>query len=208
MWDDSSPMPTRIYLIRHALTDAIGVVLTSRTPGIDLNADGRVQAAALPRRFAGITLAAVYASPMERTQQTAAPLAEAYGVPVQTLAGVNEVIFGDWTNRRLDDLERDPVWRRYNERRSLWAPPLGESLLQVQARAVVAIEEVRARHGGQAVAIVSHGDVVRALVMLYLGMPADFSHRVAIEPASISIVDFADDGAPRVVGVNLLGPLV
>ncbi len=201
-------MSTRVYLIRHGLTDAVGVRLTSRRPGVHLNATGRDQAAALPRRLAGVTLAAIYASPMERTLETAAPLAAASGLPVQTLDDVTEVEFGDWTDAALDALAGDPGWTRYNALRSLSAPPgAGESLLQVQARAAWAVDQVRARHDGQAVAIISHGDVVRALVMLYLGMPVDFSHRVSIEPSSISIADLFEGGAPRVQGVNLLGPV-
>ena len=195
---------TRVFLIRHGMTDVVGVRLTSRQPGIHLNDAGRRQAADLPRRIGAVSLAAIFASPLERAQETAAPLAAAFGLDVQTLDGVNEVGFGAWTGARLGELNADRAWVHYNEFRSLTPAPEGESLLAVQARAVLAVDSVRTHHEGRAIAIVSHGDVVRALVMLYLGMPIDFHHRVEIAPASISIVDLGD-AAPRVTGVNLLG---
>ncbi len=195
---------TRVFLIRHGMTDTVGVRLTSRQPGVHLNAVGQRQVAELPRRLTGVSLSAVYASPLERARETAAPIASAFGLDVRVLEGVNEVGFGEWTGATMEALDADPAWRRHNEFRSLTSAPGGESLLAVQARAVLAIESIRARHDGQAVAIVSHGDVVRALVMLYLGMPADFHHHVEIAPASISIVALGD-GPPRVTGVNLLG---
>lgn len=133
---------TRLLLIRHGDTDVAGRVLTGRAGGIHLNERGRKQAEGLDRRLHGIALDALWASPLERVQETAAPLARARGLAMQTLAELNEVDYGDWQGYAMDEMASKEHWVRYNAYRSLYPVPGGESLAQVQLRMV---EVMRAR---------------------------------------------------------------
>jgi probable phosphoglycerate mutase len=148
-----------------------------------------------------VPLTAVVASPLERTRQTAEPLARDHGLDVTVAPRFNEIDFGGWTGSAFADIDADPRWRRYNAARSLTPTPGGELMLEVQARALRALLDVRDRHDGGHVAVVSHGDVIRGLLMYLLGMPIDFVHRLDVAPARISIVDLSAD-APRVLLVN------
>jgi probable phosphoglycerate mutase len=149
----------------------------------------------------GVPLAAVVSSPLERTRQTADPLARDHGLDVTVAPSFNEIDFGGWTGATFAALDGDPRWRRYNATRSLTSPPDGELMMEVQVRALRALLELRDRHDGGHVAVVSHGDVIRGLVMYLLGMPIDFVHRLDIAPARITIVDLGDEAA-RILQVN------
>lgn len=176
-------------------------ILVTRTPGIHLTDFGRRQAEAVAERLAGETVHAIYASPMERAQETAAPLAKSKKLPVQTLPGINEFDFGDWTNREQTSLREDAEWKKFNQFRSGTRPPGGESMHQVQARFVASMTEVRDRHPGQTVALVSHADPLRTAIMHFMGMPLDFCHRIEISLASITRLELGADWV-RLVGIN------
>lgn len=148
-----------------------------------------------------VPLAAVVASPLERTRQTADPLARDHGLDLTVAPQVNEIDFGGWTGATFASIDADPRWRRYNAARSLTPAPRGELMIEVQTRAFRALLDLRDLHDGGHVAVVSHGDVIRGLLMYLLGMPIDFVHRLDIAPARISIVDLSAD-APRVLLVN------
>ena len=192
---------TSFVLIRHGLTDAVGKVMAGQSAGVHLNADGLDQAAGLPARLGDVPIAAIYASPLERTRETAQPIADARGLRLQIEPRFLEVDFGGWTGRRFPDLASDPHWQLYNAFRGVTGPPAGESLLDVQQRAVAALLELHARHPNDVVVVVSHADTLRAVLLYFLGMPVDFVQRLELSPARISVLQLGA-GAPHVLQVN------
>lgn len=191
------------FLIRHAENDFAGKRLAGWMPGVHLNEEGRAQAARLAGRLAGSGISALYSSPLERALETAAPLAARLGLTVQVRDALGEIRFGEWTGRHLQDLEQDLSWRNFNAFRSSTRAPGGESMLDVQHRMVAEMESLRGRHGDEKVAILSHGDAIRAVVLHYAGIPLDLMHRIEIGTASVSIIVVRDHG-PQVLGLNYL----
>jgi probable phosphomutase (TIGR03848 family) len=194
---------TTFLLIRHAQCDPIGHVIAGRTPGVHLNAEGRVEAEALADRLSGLAISAVYSSPLERTLETAAAIATRHGLGVIEEPGLIEVDFGDWTGKTLRELDGQPEWRRFNHFRSGTRIPGGESMAEVLSRTVNAVDAIwKARHQpGTLVALVSHGDVLRCLVAHLLGLPLDFLLRFEISPSSVSVATL-DEYGPRVLLLN------
>ena len=186
--------PTRVLLVRHAPTPETGRVLSGRAPGVHLSDDGRRRAAELAARLAPVPLAAVYASPLERTRQTAEAVAAPHGLEVLPLAGVLEADYGTWTGGRIVDLSRTDLWALVQRRPSRAAFPGGESIRQMQERSVRAVEEVVASHEGQAVAIVSHADPIKAILAHYAGVHLDEFQRFVVAPASLSALDVGPAG--------------
>lgn len=193
---------TTFLLIRHGVTDITGRILTGRTPGFHLNEAGRKQAYAVSERLAGSNITGIYSSPIERTIETATPLAARLGREIQTCEAFTEVDFGAWTGENFADLQATEEWRLFNRFRSSIRPPSGESILDLQQRTVPELDRLRRLHPQQTIAIFSHGDPIRATLLHYLGMPGDFLHRLDISPASVSIVEVHDTG-PRVLAVNV-----
>ena len=187
---------TTFLLIRHGNNDMLDRrVLIGRSPGISLNADGRRQATALAGYLAALPIRAVYSSPMERTRETAAPLAERLGQPVRILEEINEVDFGEWTGFDFDRLSGDPRWKTYRTFRSGGRIPGGEMLVQVQQRMIAALEALRQQHARDMVALFSHGDPIRSALAHFLGIPLDMIKRLRIGTASVSVVDYSSRGA-------------
>lgn len=198
---------TRFWLVRHGSTDTLEREIAGRKQGVELNARGRAEAAALAARLADERFAAVYASPLERTQATARVIAQPLGCKVIVCEGLSELQFGEWTGRSFPELDHDPRFARWNQFRSATRIPGGETMLEVQARALSALLELRERHRDERVLVVSHGDVIRALIACALGMPLDFFGRLEIAPASISELEL-DEGWTRVHRLNDLAHLV
>lgn len=178
---------TRILLIRHGSTDLLGRVLYGRMPGVHLNEQGRKQARGvgkgLKERY---VIDAVVSSPLERATETAQLIADPYGLDVATDEGLNELDCGMWIGKPFPELKESESWSQYNQLRSLVRAPGGESLLEVQARAWKSLESIQSRCPETTVAAITHGDVVRSLLLLLLGMPLDHISRLEIEPASVS----------------------
>ncbi len=195
---------TEILLIRHAHNDWVNDRLAGWTPGVHLNPQGQAEARALAERLADHRLDAVYSSPLERAQETAAHVVQSRGLEVQPLAGVGEVRYGDWTGQKLKDLRADPLWRTVQQFPSRIRFPGGESLVEVQARAVAALDGICDRHPNQAVAVVSHGDVIKAAVAHYVGAHLDMYQRLTVATASLSVLRFGDHG-PRLILFNDTG---
>jgi broad specificity phosphatase PhoE len=192
---------TQFLLIRHGNTDAVGRYHAGRAAGLHLNDDGRQQVARLVRDLHGVELAAIVSSPLERTRQTADPIAADHGLEVQIDPAFIEIETGEWTGRTFAELAPTDEWRRYNTARAITCPPGGELLVDVQRRAVDALLKWQARHASGKIAIVSHGDVIRSSLQYFLGMPIDYVLRFEISPASISIVEIGDEWT-RVLQVN------
>jgi probable phosphomutase (TIGR03848 family) len=192
---------TTILLIRHGLTDDVDRVLSGRTAGVRLNDEGRRQAAELAQRLRAVPLDAILTSPLERARDTAEAIAAGRGVRVQTIEALQEFDFGTWAGRAIASMEANTSWRRFNEVRSTTPAPGGELMLAVQMRVVSTLLDLGERYPDGTVAVISHGDVIRAALMYFLGMPIDFVHRLDISPARVSTVRLGG-GAPRVLQVN------
>ena len=196
----------QLLLIRHASNDWIGTRLAGWTPGVHLNDVGRAEAAALAARLAGRRLDAVYASPLERARETAGFVAAPHGITVRLLPEVGEVHFGSWEGRSLEELRAEPLWAQVQQRPSQIRFPGGESLAEVQARAVAALERLRADHPRRVVAVVSHADVIKVAVAHYAGAHLDHFQRLVVTPGSLSVIHLSD-GEPRLVLFNDSGTL-
>jgi probable phosphoglycerate mutase len=200
------PDPTTVFLIRHGHTDWIGNSIAGRLPDVHLSAEGRAQADGLVDRMRHLPLRAIYTSPLSRTQETAAPLAAALALDVQACPEAVELDFGEWVGESIPGLAADPRWYAFNTFRSLSRAPGGELMPEVQTRIVAAVARIRAAHPGEAVALFSHGDVIRSAVAYFAGVPLDLFLRIEIKPASISTVRFYDDSL-HILGVNDTGDL-
>jgi broad specificity phosphatase PhoE len=198
---------TRFLLVRHAATDAVGQLLAGRAPGCHLNAEGRSQAHQLVERLARAPIDAIYASPLERASETAAPLAERLGLEVRTCEALNELDCGDWTGLTFEQLEPLPAWNRFNRHRSRARIPGGELMLEVQLRIVKAMEQLSYSHPGQTAVLVTHGDVIKAAIMYFAAIPLDLHNRLQVDLASISVIDLHED-ALHIVCVNTTGALL
>ncbi len=197
---------TVLLLIRHAHTDTAGKRLTGWARGVRLNDRGRAEATALAERLEGVPVRAIYCSPLERCRETAAPLARARGLGTSVRRGLLEVDYGEWTGRTIAGLRRTKLWRVVQQAPSRIRFPGGESLLEVQARAVAEVERIALAHPKDVVAVVTHADVVRLVLMHFAGMHLDELQRLAVEPASVSVLAMSD-GAVRVMKVNDTGGL-
>jgi broad specificity phosphatase PhoE len=199
-------MSMLILLVRHTEHELGTRVLAGRREGVRLSGLGNEQArdlaAVLANSRVGRNLRAIYCTPMVRTRQTAEPLAKPLGLRVEELAGFNEVEFGAWTGRTVDELGPDPEWRRWNSVRSQGRPPGGEMMLEVQARVAAGLEDLRQRHSGEAIAVFSHGDVIRAALAHCLGLHLDLFLRIEVGLGSVSAVAI-DEAGPRVLRVNM-----
>lgn len=203
----AAPKPTTVFLVRHGKTPTTGAVLPGRARGLHLADEGRDQAHQAAARLAALgpdTFGAVYASPMERTRETAAPIAKALGQRVRTRAGLIEADFGAWTGRKLAELSKLPEWTTVQRYPSGFRFPGGESFSEMQVRITGALHRIVADHPGERVVAVSHADPIKAAVADALGTHLDQFQRIVVGPCSISVILFAHDG-PRVLAVNSMG---
>jgi probable phosphomutase (TIGR03848 family) len=197
---------TLLLLIRHGLTDATGVRLGGWKPGVHLTEEGRAQADELAERLRPLRVAAVYASPLERCVETAGPLARAQAREIVVREDLGEVRYGAWTDRPLRQLARTRLWRAVQTVPSGVRFPGGESLVEVQSRALRELERVARDHPRDTVAAVSHADVIKLVVGHFAGAPLDLFQRLVVEPASVCAI-VVGDGVPRILRVNDRGSL-
>ena len=183
---------TTVLLVRHGLTATTGHVLTGWTPGIPLDDRGQAQAAALAARLAPLPLAAIVSSPLERCMQTAGALAAGRdGQQVLIDDRVGECRYGDWTGQPLKRLARERLWRVVQAHPSAVTFPGGESMPDMQHRAVAAIRDWNARLGQDATYLIcSHGDVIKAIVADSLGLHLDQCQRIQADPCSLTVIRY------------------
>lgn len=180
---------TLIYLIRHGENEYVGKgKLAGWLPGVHLNDKGVAQAKALVDHFAKIPLQAIYSSPLERTVETASPLADAKGLEIVEREGLGEIRYGSWEGRSLKALRKRNLWPIIQSTPSLARFPDGESFVEAQDRVVSEIEFLRSRHKGKkgSFACVSHADVIKLILAHYIGLHIDLFQRLSVSPASIS----------------------
>jgi probable phosphoglycerate mutase len=191
---------TVFHLLRHGEPTVFGRI-NGRLPGVGLSAKGQTEIAAVASRLAGEEIAAIYASPLQRTRETAEIIADRLALPVQYREGVIELDFGEWTGLTADQIRKDERWQMWNNCRSIAAIPGGESWRQVQERVVHALFDLRRLHPNDSVVVVSHGDVIRAALLFALGMPLDFVSRIEVGLASLSTIRLDGSGI-RVLALN------
>jgi probable phosphoglycerate mutase len=199
----SALAPTLVLLVRHALTPTTGTVLPGRAPGLSLSEQGRKQAEALAARLGRLgRVAAVYSSPLERARQTAGPIARARGLAVRVERGLAEIDVGEWTGLSLRRVSRTRAWAQMLRHPSGFRFPGGESFHEMQARMASTIQDLAARHRGQAVVAVSHADPIKAAVAHALGVHLDLLfQRILIGPASVTAITYRAS-APLVLTLN------
>jgi probable phosphomutase (TIGR03848 family) len=210
-----------LILVRHGRTTANSDgVLAGRTPGVALDDTGRNQAAGVAERLATLPLRRIVSSPLERCRQTASALARAQQqaqeqarpeaqpeVPrVRVDRRWTECGYGTWTGRPLKQLAKDPLWKTVQSHPSGVTFPDGEAMRDMQNRAVAAARqtdrEIEAEAGPDALwAVVSHGDVIKAVLADALGLHLDQFQRLVIDPGSVSVVRYTP-GRPFVVHLN------
>jgi probable phosphomutase (TIGR03848 family) len=195
---------TTVYLVRHGENDFIGKGhrLAGWLPDVHLNDRGRAQANALAEYFSKIRLRGIYSSPLERTLETAEPIAEAKGLPIEKRVGLGEIGYGRWEGQTLKTLSKRKLWPMIQNTPSLARFPDGESFVEAQTRVVSEIEDLRSMHKSPKASIlcVSHADVIKLIIAHYLGLPLDLFQRLIVMPASISILHI--DRTPRLVVLN------
>ncbi|HEY3580577.1 MAG TPA: histidine phosphatase family protein [Pyrinomonadaceae bacterium] len=179
---------TTFYLVRHGSCDGLGEIIWGRTPGINLNAEGKAQAQQLANDFKHVQLDAIYSSPLERARETAEAIARVANLEVKESLAFNEIDFGNWSGQSLAALDRDDRWHRFNTQRNITRIPGGELFLEVQARAVFELERLSQHHAGGRVVIVSHADVIKAVLGYVGGTPVDRLQEIEIWPCSVNIV--------------------
>ena len=201
---------TTVLLIRHGRTKAnADGVLAGWTPGVVLDEKGEDQARALGQRLTGLKLAAVVTSPLERTVQTGDLMLAAAGleVPRHIDERIGECRYGDWTGVPLKTLTKDPMWKVVQSHPSaaVFPGPEGESMAAMQARAVAAVRDWNARLGDDAIyAVVSHGDVIKAILADAMGTHLDQFQRIVVDPASVSVIHYTAT-RPFLVRTNDIG---
>lgn len=191
-----------VLLIRHGENEwTESHKLAGRTPGVRLNDYGRLQAEALGQRLAQVKLSAIYASPLERTVETAETIAGHHQLKVTKRAGLVEVDYGEWTGEAIKTLAKKKSWPIIQFYPSGAGFPGGETMYHMQARMVQEINKLVGKHPGQTIAVVGHADLIKAAVAHYLGVHFDLFQRIVISTASITTITFTPMG-PRIVTVN------
>lgn len=208
-----TPPPTTILLVRHGQTPSTGQVLPGRAPGLHLSDAGQAQAEAVADRIAPLqgtnregqrTVTAVYASPLERTRETAAPIARAVGLRVRRDKGLLECDFGEWTGAELKALAKLPEWKTVQSAPSRFRFPGGESFAEMQLRITDTLWRLAANHRGETIVAVSHADPIKAAVGAASGAPLDAFQRLVISPCSVSAL-LVGEASTTVLCVNSLG---
>ena len=177
-------------------------MLPGRARGLHLAEVGQKQADNVAERLALVKkIDAIYSSPLERTRETAAPIAKRRGLKVTPHKGLLECDFGEWTGKQLKELMKLPDWSTVQRYPSGFRFPGGESFSEMQTRIGSAVAEMVERHRGGTVVAVSHADPIKAAVASALGTHLDLFQRIVISPCSITSIMYGSSG-PTVLTVN------
>ena len=199
------PQSTLILMVRHGQTPTTGKVLPGRAAGLHLAEAGAQQAHAVAERIAELPrVDAIYASPLERARETAAPIGKALQQRVKINKGLLECDFGDWTGEQLSTLMKKPEWSTVQRAPSSFRFPNGESFTEMQTRMVTTLDNIRQEHPGGVVVCVSHADPIKAAVAHAMGTHLDLFQRIVIGTCSVSAVAYSGHG-PIVLTVNSTG---
>jgi probable phosphomutase (TIGR03848 family) len=200
-----APGATLVLFVRHGQTPTTGKVLPGRAVGLHLSDAGRQQAERAAERLKVLKrVDAVYASPLERARETAAPIASALGLRTSIDKGLLECDFCDWTGAELKKLMKRPEWSTVQRAPSTFRFPNGESFTEMQTRMVSAVDRLRAKHPGGVVVCVSHADPIKAALAHAMGTHLDLFQRIVVSTCSVSAVAYSG-GGPIVLTVNSTG---
>jgi probable phosphomutase (TIGR03848 family) len=190
-----------IILVRHGENDFVKKGrLAGRLPEVHLNEKGRSQAReaaeVLCRMFEKAPVKAIYSSPLERTMETAEPIAQAFGLPVIPREGLIETDCGEWQGKTVKQLSRLKVWKTVQSSPSLFRFPGGETFAETQHRISQELSQLAGLHDPKdAIICVSHSDPIKLAVAYFLGLPMDLFQRIAISPTSITALHVGDTGS-------------
>ena len=197
-----------IVLVRHGENDWVKKNrLAGWIPGIHLNQNGREQAEQAANRLADLPIKAVYSSPVLRCTETAQYVAKPHQLEVVELEELGEVKYGKWEGKKIKKLARKRRWHAVQFFPSRFRFPEGEALRETQFRAVQVIEKLSTTHQAEAVVLVSHADLIKLVLAHYLGVHIDLFQRIAVSPASASVLSLSDSGMVRILRINDNGPL-
>ena len=192
---------TTLFLVLHGAHDRLGRFLDGRNPGVSLSEDGRRQAWEVAERLGRERVDAVYASPLERTRETAMPIAARHGLDVTLDPALLELDFGGWSGMTFEALKPLEAWTRWNAARSTAATPAGDTMRAAQARLLDFIDARRGTAPTGSFVLVSRADPIKAVIAFYLGLSLDDLPRFEVAPASLSRIEVEPWGA-RVVTLN------
>ncbi len=207
-----APRPTVVLLVRHGRTPTTGTVLPGRAPDLHLSQEGLAQAETVAERIGTLASGdspgpvAVYASPLERTFETARPIARRLGLRVRSDRGLLECDFGSWTGMELKALAKKPEWAQVQRWPSGFRFPDGESFAEMQTRMTSTLAKLVAAHPGETIVAVSHADTIKAATAAAAGTHLDLFQRLVISPCSVTALAYSDTGAPRAVRQQHLVP--
>jgi broad specificity phosphatase PhoE len=190
-----SKSPTRVFLVRHGATVLTAEDRFAGATNVQLSDEGRRQAGRLAQRLAKENISVVYASPLDRTVETASIIVAPHKLEIHKRDGLREISHGHW-----EELTRKEVDAKYPEEALMWdkdpytfAPSGGESGLAVTARALPALLEIVRAHPGGTILVVSHKATIRLLLSSLLGFdPRRFRDNLDQSPCALNIVDFKD----------------
>ena len=196
---------TRVFMVRHGATVLSAEDRFAGVTDVELSEEGREQARRLAERLSDEKIAAVYASPLGRTVETARILAAPHDLQVQTCDGFREISHGHW-----EGMKRREVEEKFPEEMAEWekdpytfAPEGGESGLAVTARALPALIDLVRGHPGENILIVSHKATIRLLLSSLLGFdPRRYRDNLDQKPAALNIVDFRNPTRARLTLFN------
>ena len=192
-------------MVRHGKTPSTGKLLPGRAKGLHLSDTGIQEALVVAERLSKIKkVVAIYASPLERARETAAPIAKALKQKVIINKGLLECDFGDWTGEELAKLMKLPEWSNVQRAPSTFRFPKGESFTEMQTRMVSTLDDLRKKHSGGVVICVSHADPIKAAVAHAMGTHIDLFQRIVISTCSVTAVSYSSFG-PVVLTVNSTG---
>lgn len=190
-----------IVLVRHATCPQMDAVLLGRTIDRPLDERGEGQARIVAKRLRSIADLIVEASPRRRARHTAGIIAALRDTVVRIVPQMDEIDYGSWSGRTFEALAADPHWRRWNKYRAVSRTPAGESIRDVQERALAHFRKLEQTVEGETVAIVTHAEVIRSVVLLALQVPIDDYCRYEIAPASLTRLT-VEGGQLRLDSVN------
>jgi probable phosphomutase (TIGR03848 family) len=205
------PLPaTVVLLVRHGLTPTTGKEMPAPGAGPNLSEEGWKQAGQAAEHISAWratlpALAALYASPLSRTRETASVLSNALGLPVNEEQRLMDTDAGEWAGVALKELAKKPEWVTVVSYPSGFRFPGGESIQEMYTRVVGTVRSLAARHPGQTVIVVSHADPIKAVLADAMGVHLDLFQRVNVSPASVSAISYSEP-APSVMLVNWTVP--
>jgi broad specificity phosphatase PhoE len=177
---------TTLLLVRHAEHALQNRVLVGRMDDVALSQAGRAQLSPLAEALRSRPIAAVHSSPRQRARETADAVAACHALPVEVFDALDEIDYGEWTGLDFAALEVRPDWQAWNARRGSSTPPMGESMGALQRRVLAYLEDVRCVYGDKTVAVVTHAEPIRAILLHAMGFTLNEFSRIDIATASIT----------------------